>query len=157
MLQRAYRLSSTWKVFTNVCEILKTTFTHLRYPTNLINAAIKRFMNNQAIDSRSSQSKGNCSKNDEPIIITLPFKDQRSADGTRKQLQSLGNKAGIRLQPVFLSQKVGSVLRPKEPKPKIISQQCVVYSFQCGLCDMEYVGYTNQHLSTPTCCRTYSF
>ena len=87
------------------CEIVKTTFTHLRYPTSLIDAKIKRFINNQGIDSRSSESKGDCSKNDEPIIITILFKDQRSAEGMRKQLQFLSNKVGIRLQPAFLSQK----------------------------------------------------
>ena len=83
MLYRAYRLSSTWKAFTEECETLKTTFTQLRYPTNLIDSTIKRFLNNQAIDNRSSVPKENCSE--EPIMITIPFKDQRSADGTRKQ------------------------------------------------------------------------
>ena len=33
-----------------------------------------------------------------------------------------------------------------EPKPPIISQQCVVYNYKCDLCDAEYVGYTSQHL-----------
>ena len=33
-----------------------------------------------------------------------------------------------------------------EPKPLIISQQCVVYNFKCDLCDAEYVGYTSRHL-----------
>ena len=30
----------------------------------------------------------------------------------------------------------------KEDKPPLVSQQCVVYSFQCSLCDAGYVGYT---------------
>ena len=144
MLYRAYRLSSTWKAFTEECETLKTTFTQLRYPTNLIDSTIKRFLNNQAIDNRSSVPKENCSE--EPIMITIPFKDQRSADGTRKQLQSLSSKIGVRLQPVFTSQKTGGALKTREPKPKIISQQCAVYLFKCGLCDMDYVSYTNRHL-----------
>ena len=75
MLYRAYRLSSTWKAFTEECETLKITFTQLRYPTNLIDSTIKRFLNNQAIDNRSSVPKENCSE--EPIMITIPFKDQR--------------------------------------------------------------------------------
>ena len=144
ILYRAYRLSSTWKAFTEECETLKTTFTQLRYSTNPIDSTIKRFLNNQAIDNRSSVPKENCSE--EPIMITIPFKDQRSADGTRKQLQSLSSKIGVRLQPVFTSQKIGGVLKTREPKPEIISQQCVVYLFKCGLCDMACVGYTNRHL-----------
>ena len=124
MLYRACRLSSTWKAFTNVC-------------------LIKMFVTK--IDKRSSAPKENCSN--EPIVITTPFKDKRLADDTKKkQLMSLGNKNGVRLQPVFTSRKIGDVLKSRELKPRIINQQCVVYRFKCGLCDMDYVGYTNWHL-----------
>ena len=85
----------------------------------------------------------NKNSKDEPIMITIPFKDQRLADNTRKQLQSLGSKIGVRLQPVFTSRKIGDLLTLREEKPKIVSEQCVVYYFKCGLCDMDYVGYTN--------------
>ena len=34
----------------------------------------------------------------------------------------------------------------KETKPPIVNQQCVVYGFQCDLCDAGYVGYTRGHL-----------
>ena len=30
--------------------------------------------------------------------------------------------------------------------PPIVNQQCVVYGFQCDLCDAGYVGYTRGHL-----------
>ena len=32
------------------------------------------------------------------------------------------------------------------PKPPIVNTQCVVYLFQCGLCDANHVGYTARHL-----------
>ena len=34
----------------------------------------------------------------------------------------------------------------KETKPPVVNQQCVVYSFQCDLCDAGYVGYMHRHL-----------
>ena len=34
----------------------------------------------------------------------------------------------------------------KEEKPPIVNEQCVVYNFQCDLCDAGYVGYTRGHL-----------
>ena len=37
-------------------------------------------------------------------------------------------------------------IKVKEDKPPLVSQQCVVYSFQCSLCDAGYVGYTCRHL-----------
>ena len=33
-----------------------------------------------------------------------------------------------------------------DPRPPIISQQCVVYNYKYNLCDAEYVGYTSRHL-----------
>ena len=32
-----------------------------------------------------------------------------------------------------------------EVKPAIVNQQCLVYKFQCNLCDAGYVGYTRGH------------
>ena len=37
-------------------------------------------------------------------------------------------------------------LKPREIYPPIENQQCVVYSFTCDLCDLEYVGFTARHL-----------
>ena len=34
----------------------------------------------------------------------------------------------------------------REVKPAIVNQQCLVYQFQCNLCDAGYVGYTRGHL-----------
>ena len=58
----------------------------------------------------------------------------------------LRHKIGATLQPVFISRKLGQDFKPREIKPPIVNQQCVVYSFMCDLCDSGYVGYTAQHL-----------
>ena len=142
----AYRLSSTWKALIEECESLKTMFAHLPYPANLIVSTVKRFINNQAPGSLPSQPNENCNEKGGTITFPLRSKDQKSADITTKQLQCLSNKIGIQLQPVFPSRKIGSFLKVREPKPDIVSQQCVVYHFQCGLCDLDNVGYTKRHL-----------
>ena len=38
------------------------------------------------------------------------------------------------------------LMNVKEAKPPIVNEQCVVYNFQCDLCDAGYVGYTREHL-----------
>ena len=78
--------------------------------------------------------------------VVLPFKDQKSADAVRRQLSDLSNKIDHTLKPVFKSRKISEDLKMCEPKPPIISQQCVVYNYQCDLCNAEYVAYTSQHL-----------
>ena len=49
---------------------------------------------------------------------------------------------------MFVSRKIEQELTVKKTRPQIIivNQQCVVYSFQCALCDAGYVGYTRRHL-----------
>ena len=65
--------------------------------------------------------------------VVLPFKDQKSADAVKKQLSDLSNKIDHTLQPVFKSRKICEDLKMCEPKPPIISQQCVVYNYKWGL------------------------
>ena len=64
----------------------------------------------------------------------------------KKQLKDLSLKVHTTIQPVFVSRKIEQDLNVKETKPPIVNQQCVVYSFQCDLCDAGYVGYTRGHL-----------
>ena len=51
------------------------------------------------------------------VRITLPFKDQKSADIARQQLKDLGRKIGTDLQPVFTSRKIEEKLKIQEEKP----------------------------------------
>ena len=50
------------------------------------------------------------------------------------------------IQPAFISRKLNEDLKFREVKPAIFNQQCLVYQFQCNLCDAGYVGYTRGHL-----------
>ena len=49
---------------------------------------------------------------------------------------------------VFVSRNICQDLKVRETKPQIVNQQCVVYRFQCDLCDVGYVGYTHGHFHT---------
>ena len=80
------------------------------------------------------------------IRLVLPFKDQIAANAICRQLRDLSGKIGATLQPIFVSKKLEQDLKPKEIKPSIVSQHCVVYKFACDLCDADYVGYTVRHL-----------
>ena len=55
-------------------------------------------------------------------------------------------KVHTTIQPVFVSRKIEQELNVKETKPPIVNQQCVIYSFQCDLCDAGYVGFKRGHL-----------
>ena len=96
MLNRAYRLSSSWHHFNNECERLKTLFDRLKYPPRLVDSVISTFIDQQykATNQDPESSKQNV------LRIALPFKDQKSADDVKKQLANLSNVIGTKIQPV---------------------------------------------------------
>ena len=81
-----------------------------------------------------------------PIRVVIPFKDQVSANIVKKRLTDLSLKVKTTIQPVFISRKLKEDLKFWEVKPAIANQQCLVYQFQCNLCDAGYVGYTRGDL-----------
>ena len=83
---------------------------------------------------------------DNTIRLVLPLKDQIATNAVCRQLHDLSGKVGVILQPIFVSKKLEQDLKPKEIKPSIVSQHCVVYKFTFDLCDADYVGYTARHL-----------
>ena len=64
----------------------------------------------------------------------------------KKRLTDLSLKIKTTIQPLFISRKLNEDLKFQEVKPAIVNQQCLVYQFQCNLCDAGYVGYTRSHL-----------
>ena len=143
MLNRAFKLSSTWKFFHEECERLKEIFSRLRYPDDLVQSTIRQFIESKVSEDSHTQV---ADKREAPIRIVLPFKDQKSANVVRKQLADLSRKINADISPVYTSRKIKDEIKVKEDKPPLVSQQCVVYSFQCSLCDAGYVGYTCRHL-----------
>jgi hypothetical protein len=146
MLDRAYRLSSSWPYFSEECERLKSLFSRLDYPHHLINSTINTFVNSRVADQQPLQASGKLAGNDVTRVV-IPFKDQDSANIVKTQLKDLSIKLQTTIQPVFVSRKIGQDLQECETKPQLVNQQCVVYQFKCNLCDTgSYVGYTRGHL-----------
>lgn len=61
---------------------------------------------------------------------------------------SLKLRQGYRLQPVFKNSKIENVICSRESELVIVDQQCVVCCFKCGLCEIDYDGYTSRHVYT---------
>ena len=130
------------RAFNEECVKLRSIFSCLDYPRSLIDSVISNF---ESQNPSTSIAERNTDESN-IVRITLPFKDQVSANAVRRQLRDLSHKIGPTLQPVFISKKLEHNLKPKEARPSIVNQQCVVYHFVCDLCDADYVGYTARHL-----------
>ena len=53
------------------------------------------------------------------IVVPLPFKDQKSANSVKREMQNLSTKIGVQIKPVFQSKKISQVLSPKEKSPQL--------------------------------------
>ena len=62
------------------------------------------------------------------IGISLPFKDQVSANAVRRHLRDLKYSIGPTVQPFFVSRKLEQDFRPKEVKPSVVNQRRVIIS-----------------------------
>ena len=136
MVNRAYRLSSTKERFAKECNKLRTMFSKLHYPKRLVDSSIDKFSQEPDKEIYPLPSA------DPSVYIVLPFKDQRFADRVRRDIYSLGAKIDVNVKPIFTGKTPLQTLSVKENKPPIVNTQCVVYLFQCDLCDANYVGYT---------------
>ena len=130
MINRAYRLSSTPNAFFEECDKLRNTFLNLDYPANLINSSINEFLSN--IDNISAPDEA--SDGTSNIVIPLPFKEQKSANSVKREMQNLRAKVGVQIKPVFQSKKISQVLSPKEKKPRLstISTWSINFNVICA-------------------------
>ena len=127
--------------FSEECERLREVFRKLN-PNHLIDSVINRFITSRVAVDQPKQHT------DDAIRIVIPYKDQDAAVSGIRQLRDLSSKVQMTIQPVFTSRKLKQDLSLREPKPNIVTQQCVVYLSKCDLCDAGYVGYTKGHLHT---------
>ena len=75
----------------------------------------------------------------------------------QKQRKRISSKMSSTLQPIFASKKLEQDLKPKEIKPSIVSQHCVViFKFACDPCDADYAGYTARHFHQRIAVHKYS-
>ena len=123
--------------FLRIVERLRKVSRRLRYPNHLIYSVIKRFITSRVAADQPKQHT------DDAIRIVIPYKVS-----VKRQLRDLSSKVQKTIRPVFTSLKLKQDLSLREPKPNIVTQQCVVYLFKCDLCDAGYVGYTKGHLHT---------
>ena len=130
-------------VYSKECDQLRNFFKALEYPEQLINLTVKDFIASKV--SSNDQGSSNINNIGEffynHYLNRPPF--QRSE--ISRFNEKTGNRIGVKLQPVYRSNKIVDALRVCEEKP-IVNQQCVVYYFQCGLCDADFVSFTIRHL-----------
>ena len=114
MAHRSKELSSTYQAFVDECGRLKSIFHRLGYFSSLVNCIIDNCDYSSTLDAKT--------KSDETLRVSIPFKDQVSANIVKKQMRDLRSKIGIDVQPIYTSKKLEQDPKLKEIKPRIINQ-----------------------------------
>ena len=113
MLNRAFKLSTTWKLLHQECERLKEIFSRLHYPDKLVISTIRLFIDSKVSEySRTQQQVPE--KQEASIRIVLPFKNQKSANAVRRQLGDLSRKVNVDINPVCTSRKIKDKIKVRE-------------------------------------------
>ena len=113
-------------------------FHHLGYPSSLVNYIMDKCDYSSTPDAET--------KPNETLRVSIPFKDQVSANMVKRKMRDLSSKIGIDVQHIYTSKNLEQDLNLKEIKPRIVNQHSVVYCFECDLCDSNYVGYRTRLL-----------
>ena len=77
-----------FNAFSEECDKLQTTFPKLDFPVNFINSSIIKFLHNIDNISAPDEASDGTSNN----VLPLPFKDQKSANSVKREMQNLSTK-----------------------------------------------------------------
>ena len=79
-------------------------------------------------------------------ILILPYKDEKSTQFVRRQMQNLTTQLHLKILTIFKSRKISSIISRPVTKPPVVNSSNVIYKFKCDSCDASYIGFTSRHL-----------
>ena len=144
LIDRVYKINSSWEGFVNDIDGTKLTLQKNEYPEQLINKNVKRYISN------TCQPKTNEVKDNENYrYFKLPYIGSASGYTEKKLKQIISKfcKAETLVKVAFTPLKIASFFSTKD---KILDnlRSFVVYKFTCTGCNASYVGHTTRHIIT---------
>ena len=144
LIHRAYLICSSWKLFTEEIEYLRTIFVKNGYPEHIFWSCVRSFVHNRF----KRTAKDNIKQDGVETIFCIPYLGLPSMVYGRKIREQFKSFFGIDVKIVFKSYKVKDCfsLKCQTPLPLLAN---VVYRFKC-LRDVDkvYIGKTKRHLAT---------
>ena len=142
LLNRAYNLSSDYKLLHFEFEFLRKFFSSNGYPAKLIDAQIRKFM-----DKMHSPKTVTADKNEKVMYFSLPYFGHQS-EKMKIELSKYLSKIhpSITFRFILVNPfKIGSFFNHKDRIPTCL-RSSVVYEFRCACDDApSYVGSTSRH------------
>ena len=143
LLDRIYKINSSWNGFDLDVKSLKSSLARNLYPTRLIDRCIRIFLNKIFV----SGERDDINKKDlQTRYVILPYIGDYSkvAKNKIKKLIKAFCKDNISINLVFTTCKVKNYCSTKDRIPSCFKSN-VVYHFNCTRCNSCYVGRTHIH------------
>ena len=141
---RAWRNTTNYLDFHSEIEFLRTFFINNGYPDNIIQTAIKKFLDKLFIPKPIYDTVEK-----ETIYIRLPYINEEICRHVNKQLRKIIAKyyPQINLKTAYINNfKIKNFMRHKDCIPPNWCSD-IVYCFKCAVCSNCYIGSTNRSLA----------
>ena len=147
LIDRMYRINTTWTSFDIDLKNLKQVLLKNQYPLTMIDNVIKKYLQN-AVNNTNTGSMPVEMPNIETRYFKLPFIGMYSKV-TQNKIEKLCNRfcKSAKVKLVFTSNNLCQTFSYKDSYPSILSSK-VNYKFVCASCNASYVGQTHKHLTT---------
>ena len=136
LVNRCFRICSSWSIFHQQLIFLREIFQKNGYPENFIDRCFKLFLNRTHILKEKVPTIEK-----KPLRLVLPYLRTIPLQTRTKLQKSIkGVLNCCKSQVIFKSQnKLCNSFCFKDPVPQILTSD-VVYNCQCGLCNESYYG-----------------
>ena len=147
LIDRMYRINSTWTSFDTDLTNLKQVLLKNQYPLTMTDNVIKKYLQN-AVNKANTGSMPVEMPNIETRYFKLPFIGMYSKV-TQNKIEKLCKRfcKSAKVKLVFTSNKLCQAFSYKDSYPSVLSSK-VDYKFVCANRNVSYVGQTPQHLTT---------
>jgi len=147
LINRAYKISSSWLLFHQEIEYLKRYFTFNSYPPFLLDKFIKTF-----IDQKMNRPPKKLTVPLLDLYLTIPYLGKMS-NNLHKELYHIIKQHIPQCKPIFIPHNPFSLqtfFRHKDRLP-LLCMSSLVYQYNCGGCEATYIGHTGLHLHQRIC------
>ena len=147
LIHRAYKISSSYRLFHLDLSYLRKHFSGNLYPQYLFDLSVRKYLDKMFNPQLPVQSVQKL-----PVSITLPYLGPLSIR-LSKDLNNIIKKfyPQIQFRCLFNNKRTISSFFPfKDQIPLMVSSN-IIYKYSCGQCQSIYIGETKRHLISRIC------
>ena len=148
LIDRTFRINSTWSGFHYDILNLKSVLQKNEFPLKLIDKSISKYLSNNVFKQKENEQMP-LLESSKKRFYKLPHIGNFSIQ-TKKKLNNIVLKyckPNTNIELALSSYKISSLFSMKDRVPFDL-RSYVVYKFVCGSCKADYIGRTKRHLST---------